>query len=45
MPAADAGPLSLRTSRTFKAPREAVYRAWTEAEAVRRWFIEAGEGR
>lgn len=45
MPAADAGPLSLRTSRTFPAPREAVFRAWTEAEAVKRWFIEPGEGR
>ena len=41
----EAGPLSLRTSRTIAAPREKVFRAWTEAEAVRRWFIEPTEGR
>jgi uncharacterized protein YndB with AHSA1/START domain len=38
-------PLSLRATRTFAASRERVFRAWTEAEAVRRWFIEPSEGR
>jgi len=37
--------LSLRASRTFAAPRPRVFRAWTTAEAVRRWFIEPTEGR
>jgi uncharacterized protein YndB with AHSA1/START domain len=28
----------LHVTRTFAAPRERVFRAWTEPEAVRRWF-------
>jgi uncharacterized protein YndB with AHSA1/START domain len=36
--------LSLRATRTFAAPRERVFRAWTTPEAVRRWFIEPAQG-
>jgi uncharacterized protein YndB with AHSA1/START domain len=33
------GPVAaLHVERTFAAPREQVFRAWTEPEAVRRWF-------
>lgn len=28
----------LRLTRTFQAPRERVYRAWTEARQLERWF-------
>jgi len=38
-------PLSLRATRTFATPREKVFRAWTTPEAVKRWFIEPGDGR
>jgi uncharacterized protein YndB with AHSA1/START domain len=32
-------PLALvQVSRTFPAPRERVFRAWTDAEIVKRWF-------
>ena len=32
-------PLALvHVSRTFAAPREQVFRAWTDPDAVRRWF-------
>lgn len=31
-------PLSLRLTRTFPAPREKVFQAWTEVEALKRWF-------
>jgi uncharacterized protein YndB with AHSA1/START domain len=38
-PLAEQGPLAVvALNRTFPAPREKVYRAWTEAEALRRWF-------
>ena len=30
--------ISLRLQRPFLAPRETVFRAWTEPEALRRWF-------
>ena len=30
---------TLEMSRTFNAPREAVFDAWTQAEAIRQWFI------
>ncbi len=29
---------SLRLTRVFAAPRDAVFRAWTEAEQMKRWF-------
>jgi uncharacterized protein YndB with AHSA1/START domain len=33
------GPIAaVHLSRTFPAPREEVYRAWTEPDSVRRWF-------
>jgi uncharacterized protein YndB with AHSA1/START domain len=36
---AERGPIAaVHVARTFPAPREQVFRAWTEAEAVRRWF-------
>ena len=31
----------LRISRTFPAPREAVFKAWSSAERVKRWFCPA----
>jgi uncharacterized protein YndB with AHSA1/START domain len=31
----------LRTSRTYPAQREAVFRAWTEPKALRQWFAVA----
>ena len=34
-------PEPLRTSRTFPAPREAVFKAWSSAERVKRWFCPA----
>ncbi|HSB62310.1 MAG TPA: SRPBCC family protein [Vicinamibacteria bacterium] len=37
--------LSLRVSRTFAAPRHAVFRAWTDPAAIRQWFIEPTGGR
>lgn len=41
----ETGPLSLSTSRTFAAPRERVFRAFVEADQLKRWFIEPSEGR
>jgi uncharacterized protein YndB with AHSA1/START domain len=32
----------LNLSRTFAAPREQVFRAWTEADAIERWFKPMG---
>ncbi len=31
------GVTTLRLTRTFNAPREKVFRAWTEPEALKRW--------
>jgi uncharacterized protein YndB with AHSA1/START domain len=33
----------LKVSRTFKASRQRVFRAWTEPELMMRWFVE-GDG-
>lgn len=33
-----AAPISLRIARTVAASREKVFKAWTEAEALKRWF-------
>jgi uncharacterized protein YndB with AHSA1/START domain len=34
--------LSLRLTRLIRADREAVFRAWTEPEAMREWFCPEG---
>jgi uncharacterized protein YndB with AHSA1/START domain len=34
--------LTLHLSRTFAAPRERVFRAWTNAEAIQQWFRPMG---
>lgn len=36
-------PLSVRVARTYAARRERVFRAWTDAQAIRRWFIDPGD--
>ncbi len=33
---------SLEIKRTFKAPREAVFRAWTDPERIKQWFSPEG---
>lgn len=39
MPQAEAiAPLEVIVNRTFNAPRERVFRAWTEAAELERWF-------
>lgn len=32
------GPIVLRVERTFNAPVEAVFDAWTSADVLRRWW-------
>jgi uncharacterized protein YndB with AHSA1/START domain len=36
-PASQTAPVTLRLTRTFAAAREAVFRAWTDPEAIKRW--------
>ncbi|HEX7252976.1 MAG TPA: SRPBCC domain-containing protein [Thermoanaerobaculia bacterium] len=36
-------PISLRMTRTFDAPRERVFQAWTEPEALAKWFAPTAE--
>ena len=36
-PTSQAAPVTLRLSRSFAAPREKVFRAWTDPEALKRW--------
>jgi uncharacterized protein YndB with AHSA1/START domain len=33
-----AAPIFLKIARTIPAPREKVFRAWTDAEALKKWF-------
>jgi uncharacterized protein YndB with AHSA1/START domain len=35
-------PAPLRVSRTFSAPRETVFKAWSSADHVKRWFCPDG---
>jgi uncharacterized protein YndB with AHSA1/START domain len=35
-------PTPLRVARVFSAPRETVFRAWSSADHVKRWFCPAG---
>ena len=35
-------PPPVRVSRTLNAPRELVFKAWSSAEHVKRWFAPAG---
>lgn len=37
-----ASPTTLVIRRTFNAPRERVFDAWTNAEALRQWFMPEG---
>jgi uncharacterized protein YndB with AHSA1/START domain len=42
MPKAIADGIALRLSRRFARPAEAVFRAWTNPETLRRWWCPAG---
>jgi len=35
-------PAPLRVARVFSAPRETVFRAWSSADHIKRWFCPAG---
>jgi uncharacterized protein YndB with AHSA1/START domain len=37
-----AQPAPLRVSRVFSAPRETVFKAWSSADAIKRWFCPDG---
>src|ERR1700687_511503 len=37
-PQTAAAPISLQIARTIPAPREKVFRAWTQAQALKTWF-------
>ena len=36
-------PTSLRITRTFAAPREKVFQAWTDPQALAKWFAPSAE--
>jgi uncharacterized protein YndB with AHSA1/START domain len=38
-------PTALRITRTFPVPRERVFQAWTEPQALARWFAPTGDYR
>ena len=44
-PIAAPAPASLRITRTYPSPRERVFRAWTDARALTRWFAPTDEFR
>src|SRR3984957_19163733 len=35
-------PAPLRVSRVFSAPRETVFKAWSSADHIKRWFCPSG---
>ncbi len=39
----DASTTTLHLSRTFTAPREKVFQAWTQPEALKRWYAPADD--
>ena len=39
---AEVQPAPVRLSRVFPAPRETVFRAWSSADHIKRWFCPAG---
>lgn len=41
-PVAKARSIALRLQRKFAAPREAVFRAWTNPETLKRWWCPSG---
>jgi uncharacterized protein YndB with AHSA1/START domain len=41
-PRAGDAPPAVRVSRTIKASRQRVFRAWTDPELLMRWFVEPG---
>jgi len=41
-PSSAVEPAPVRISRTFRAPRETVFKAWSPADHVRHWFAPQG---
>jgi uncharacterized protein YndB with AHSA1/START domain len=39
---AEAQPVAVRVSRVFSAPRDTVFKAWSSADHIKRWFCPAG---
>lgn len=42
MPKATKSDLSLSITRVFNAPREKIFRAWTDADQIAKWFAPEG---